>query len=399
MDSEPLIATSGDIIITDNILPDPVGIIYHENDKLINVDKLEEYLKFLELIVFYNRLIILHYDFSNIFDDEILKVSFYRQFTYVGDVEADGFDDVKEKLEKANVLFEAGVDLGHQTPLHYVQKYVKSPLLQEKFNNFIPFSPNSSDSEFRDEAAYAKLSLDFGLPIALSEFARIARLPYFTPAAQFEHISWLENIEHKTQIGVVGSLRKAFNESLSRELELFDNFGFSTPFPKTPIASIILQESKGPNDLLEVACQLRREFNNFRETFNEYENELRREDLSLKRKLKMLHEIKHLTDELAPNMDRSLQKTTIELTNFINICAKAPLDISIKSIPDLVSSVISKPFDLVVAALKKRKIRILLKMQKKFLKSKNNVERLASIFGKTTDGILNSLHGSETQKK
>ncbi|HEX6372534.1 MAG TPA: hypothetical protein VF006_26675 [Longimicrobium sp.] len=239
--------------------------------------------------------------------------------------------------------------------------------------------PRLGDDQVRERARRQLASL-FGEPYYLGELARELDIPYFLSPWEHASISWTEKAELKLGTGALQFLKDRLDAGAEAQLALLSELGTPVIFPSTPIAAIILDESRQPADLLTVALQLRDEYASFRRTASDLETQMNDESLSLARRVKIAAEI-HSLGNLLGNHERGFYKETRALTGMLDDVAQAAADISgaasMSSLPQLLGNLRAY----LTGARRRRKVRVLLRARKRFFVRPNRLAHVGQLFG------------------
>ncbi len=161
---EDLEATLGDFLISQEALPDPdyiLGPAVDEPD--LYVGGLDKYLKFLELVVLNERLIVPEYDVHTDIPEELseaYRLSFSR-FRLPGYLEIN--ESLFEKLQAKSILHYAYVEPVGPSPLEIVsQSREQFPGFEKKFAEDIA-SVRENDGLAADELVEPLLAIDYAI--------------------------------------------------------------------------------------------------------------------------------------------------------------------------------------------------------------------------------------------
>ena len=301
------------------------------------------------------------------------------------------YEQIHNELE-GKILFSGGSFFFEPIHSYFKQhlRYVKH--LYEKLSGIDDLEMFFRESESHiHNKSFVELLEDYANPLCLSEFARSASLPFALSSSEDKKISVFEKIESRTCRGIVEVLRQRLNEGARNELFRLAELGEQTVFPRTPIAWQIVRESHKPLDLLRVALELREEYKTFRKAMIELETELLNQSTTLERKIKIRRDVLRLADELWAHEEGQTQKVTKEVSDLLGTAAKAATGFSVVSTASLTKSILSFPTDQILQAMRRRKVRVMLKAKKDFLKGKKWTQKLSTIFGLSEDTIKQAL--------
>jgi hypothetical protein len=382
-----LFTKRGDLILSDCSLPKADSIIslgYTSKKLQLNLRHLQSYLEFLEFVVLHERLCVGIWDIHPEVPRDVYESEAFRETTYVywlkGELDID--ERVLKVLEKEGILYYVRPMLERQTPAKYVDRYIESSLHMKKMHKQILALLKSRGiaSSLREGIAYWHLINDFGRPFYLSEFARMAKLPYYLSPSEVENLAWLECTELRLCESVIEYLKKHLDEGARRVLDRLEKFGCNTIFPETPIASYILFEASKPEEMLQIALDLREKYKSFRHNFSNLETILLDEAIPLRKKRRLLIKIEAMANEIWPKTPHSLRQETLELSGLLNVIPKSIANLEISNIGTLAGMLLSRPVDLLMSALRRRKIRVMLKSKKRFLHTSKWIVKLAKLF-------------------
>ena len=375
-----LILGPGDLIISQEALPSPANIVElpHFVESLgyplFNVEELNLYLNFLEAIVINDK----------IFSAVAFKYSDYTNEQYWLPCSFGALPELREQFKNEledKILFKGSLPL--KKPLHvfFTPFLSQLPSLWSKIEGVsdIDYFLKNPDSQKSNESFWRLLQL-YADPLYISEFAFKLNIPYYLSNHEVKNIELFEELERLTYKNVKQYLYQKLNDNSRKELHKLEQFGEKTIYPETPIAWLIIRDSIYPEDLLKVALQYRIKFKKFREAMISMDNELTSQTTSLEKKLKILKEIEFIAQSFWGKEDGVKMKIASELPNLIGSAAETVSCFSISSSMSLLNSIISMPIDLLLNSLRKKKIRVILKAKKDFLKSRNWVQKLSSLF-------------------
>jgi len=212
--------------------------------------------------------------------------------------------------------------------------------------------------------------------------------------ARLKHADRIEAVIRK---GVIATLRERLDAGARRELERLEAIAGPTVFPRTPIATSIIHDSAGPEDLLRIALELREEFTGFRQAMRELETELFSEETDLRHRIRILNDIEGISRELWPTPRDGFRASFVEATGLITKVADLTPGSTVTQL-NLIAQILSKPVEAVLRGIKRRKIRVLLQAKRDFLKSKRHTDKIKEIF-RLTDRQVSTAIESVAESK
>jgi len=148
---------------------------------------LEKYLRFLELVVLNERLIVGHYDFSRELSPEVANKWFRKYIFWDAHTLLKLEETTFRTLTKEEIIFDGDIVLKGTSPVDYVKRYLKgSASLKKRFA--LEQKLASQRKVNPEEAAYQQLAAEFGLPLYLGDFALRANIPYFISQDEIQEI-------------------------------------------------------------------------------------------------------------------------------------------------------------------------------------------------------------------
>lgn len=397
----------GDFIFSSQTIPNPNAILARwskSNPKIIfSPYLLQHYLQFLETIILNERLILTNAVIHDSTDKKLLDKNYIRELGGVWRKQGilDIEDDLVQQLYDHDILKPLLLSPDSYSPKFYIDKYLTlSSYLNKELNIYSKIykrNYKSGDSEIAKRGGYLTLVSEYGVPLAISEFARDKRIPYLLGDIELSNISKLDEIETKLSTGIISFLKENLDKGTQLQIDWLSSIGTPLTFPKTPLAWKIIQNSNQPKDLIQVALQLRTDFKSFRRNMISLEEELYDETTTLQRKRKIMNEVNFMAKGLWSEEKLGYQKISQEITDFIKLI---PSDFSFnpaREIPSITSYLISKPINTLIDAFQRRKIKTLIKARKDFMKSKLWIKKLSSIFSFPEEAVRESLY--EMNKK
>lgn len=383
-----LTAKAGDVLFSYEKIPYPGNILsgfsgqnpFNKSGPRVNFDQLQNLLEFLEHVVLIDRLIIPIPQYSKkteqIINNKKREYEF-AVFRKTGDLDFTT-EQIFDRLENAGIAFSAAIDAGNATADDVITRLLPtSKILQKKFWEFMHLSEGDKKYD-KFDVAQAHMAYWLGSPLHMAEAATYTNTPYVLGQIEERSLEGYENETFHVRKSISEVLLQSLNSGTRKEISQLTQLG-QTIFPETPIAYQIIQNANSPHDMLEVALQLREEFNSFRRHINEIEQDMTNENNSLKTRIKRMKEIEALAASLWPNSKTSFRTAAKEISESLLSLpelAEHPLPTSTAK---LIAAVASLPFERLIQVYQKRKIRILLKAKNNFLNSPDLTKKLASI--------------------
>lgn len=290
----------------------------------------------------------------------------------------------KERLNEERILMQAQLKFTGPSPRDYLDKFLPlSEELQSRLEADRSFVAEHELGEPTRELSMRRLENDFE-PLVISDEAAKGGIPYFFSDHEHAQSIWSERMEIHLTRGLMELLRAQLDAGAAEIYSRLEQVGTPVVFPATPIAATIIDEAKSPEDMLQVALQLRTDAKRLRSQLIEFEKNLFNDQVSLKEKSRILLDIQALSDELWHSKDSALQRESLVLPGLV---AAVATDLTVGTIGSLISSLASAPFSLLRKALRRRRVRVLLKAKKGFLSGTDRLGKLATLFGIEKDGI------------
>lgn len=398
---------TGDVLFSTRRMPTG-GILFWKdfNNKgagcKIFIDNLRDYLKLLELLVLFERVIVGEFPtiverFTvNETNSEKVKMALedYSLLYRLAPALELG-EDLKNRTEEKGIIVDAVLENKQlQSPSELVQRYMNvDKHLEDKFEERCTEIKRGYklDDRLAARVAETTLAMDYGGPLYISEFCRLAGIAYWLDEEEEKMLANLQILESSTRTQVIGALKESLDIGARKELETIEKLGVNTIFPESPIASSIIMESNRPEDLNIVALQMRDKFSNLRCYMNEIQKEILNEDVSLEKKIKLSKEIETMRNELWKEKHQGWETILNQTTSLIHTVIGASTMPIVYSLPDIVLFLLGQPYASIRGAIRKRKIRVLLESKRDFLRSKNCIGKIASIFGITDADVREAL--------
>jgi hypothetical protein len=255
------------------------------------------------------------------------------------------------------------------------------------------------NKDLSEMKALISLSQYYGSCFLLGDIAKNLRTPFILGAMEAKAIQSVEHIESTFNTSVVGTLKKHLDKEVAVLLSNLSSFGSNTIFPETPLSFLLVKNARTIEDLPKVALDLREEFLNFRIVMAEIEGELVADDVSLVRKQKLLRDLEALKKELWPEESFSLRKESVESTDMLGILSQICETTRGFSIDEIARLILAKPVDWILGALRRRKVRVLLRAKREFFKGQNVTNKIADLVGMKPREIQESLERERQRKK
>lgn len=385
-----LSASPGDVLFSRQRIPYP-GLILQgfsrrhrhapDVEPFVSFKQLQNLLEFLEFVVLTERLIVPVPEFSKRTQKLVSSRRHWIDFAIfhaAGDLPLNT-EDVVEKLTQAGVLFECGIAVGDPTADDVAARLLPtSKSLQSQFSDFLQ---RATAEEISDPFAYATASMAYwaGAPLHVAEAAGVAKVPYVLGHHEERHLKGFESENLKTRRAVAELMLDRLNRGARKELAQIAQLGVLTTFPETPIASLILQRATSPTGLIDAAIELRAEFAPYRKHMNQIEHDLANESQSLKVRLKRAKEIELLASSLWADSKTDLRASAIGVSEALFALPEVVSDPTASTLKGLASKIAALPVDAVLDLYRKRKIRLLLKAKRSFMRSGDQIVNVARV--------------------
>lgn len=180
------------------------------------------------------------------------------------------------------------------------------------------------------------------------------------------------------------------NSGARKELAQIAQLGVLTTFPETPIASLILQRATSPIGLIDAAIELRAEFASYRRHMNQIEHDLANESQSLKIRLKRAKEIEQLASTLWAGSKTDLRASAIGVSEVLFALPEVVADPTVSTLKGLAAKIASLPVDVILDLYRKRKVRLLLKAKRSFLRGGDQTTNVARVLNVKPEIVVES---------
>lgn len=396
-----LTASPGDVLFSRQRVPYP-GLILQgfsrrhrdlpEFEPFVSFEQLQRFLEFLEFVVLTERLIVPVPEFSKRTQKLVNSRRHWIDFAIfhaAGDLPLDT-EDVVEKLTHAGVLFECGIAVGDPTADDVAARLLPtSKALQTQFSGFLR---HAALEEVSDPFAYATASMAYwiGAPLHVAEAAGAARVPYVLGHHEEVHLRGFEGENLKTRRSVAELMLDRLNSGARKELSQIAQLGVLTTFPETPIASLILQRATSPAGLIDAAIELRSEFTSYRKHMNQIEHDLANESQPLKTRLKRAKEIELLASSLWAGSRTDFRASAVGVSEALFALPEVVADPTVSTLKGLASKLAALPVDGILDLYRKRKVRLLLKAKRSFLRAGDQIANVARVLNVDRDVVAAS---------
>ncbi len=395
---------TGDVLFSTRALPKGGVLYWKDFDNKgkgcrISIDGLKDYLKLLELLVLFERVVVGRCPSftveltENEFDSEGVKDALegYTQLYRVVPALSLG-EDLRNRTKEKGIIVDGVIENGQiQLPNELVKRYMPiDRSLKDEFERYCSDIKVGYKVEggLAERVAIAALAPIYGGPLYVSEFCRLAGVTYWLSKPEEEMLANQEKLESSARTQVIGALKESLDMGARKRLEEIEKLGVNTVFPESPIASSIIRESNRPEDLNIVALQMRDRFGNLRRHMNAIQEEMLREDMSIEKKTKMYEEIKKMCHELWKEKGGGWSTILNQNTSLLNTAIGASRMPEVNSLAGIVLYLLHKSHESIEGAIRRRKLRVLLESKEDFLRSKNWTGKVASIFGVTNEEVL-----------
>lgn len=383
-------ASPGDVLFSRLRIPYP-GLILQgftrrhrdepEIEPFVSFKQLQYLLEFLEFVVLTERLIVPVPEFSKRTQKLVSSRRHWIDFAIfyaAGDLPLDT-EDVVEKLTSAGVLHQCGIAVGDPTADDVAARLLPtSKSLQDQFKTFLQ---RATADGVPDPFSYATSSMAYwaGAPLHVAEAAGAAKVPYVLGHHEERYLQGFENENLRTRKSVAELMLERLNGGARKELEQISQLGVLTTFPETPIASLILQRATSPAGLLDAAIELRSEFASYRKHMNQIEHDLANESQSLKVRLKRAKELERLASSLWAGSKTDLKASAIGVSEALFTLPEVVGDPTASTLKGLASKIAALPVDAILDLYRKRKVRLLLKAKRSFLRGGDQAANIARV--------------------
>jgi|GEM_PF-2761834 len=393
----------GDVLFSTQALPKGGVLYWKDFDNKgkgckISIDDLKDYLKLLELLVLFERVVVGRCPSyrveltANEFDSQDVNnvLHGYTQVYRLVPALSLG-KDLRNRTKEKGIIVDAVIENGQiQLPNELVKRYMTiDRSLKNKFEEYCSEIKVGYKIEggLAERLAISALANLYGGPLYVSEFCGLAGVTYWLSKREEDMLANQEKLESSTRTQVIGALKESLDIGARKELEKIEKFGVTTVFPESPIASSIIRESNKPEDLNIVALQMRERFADLRRHMNAIQEEMLKEDMSIEKKIKMHVEIEKMCNELWKEKGGGWNTILNQSTSLLHAAMGASGMPSINSLTGIVLYLLHQSYESIEGAIRRRKLRVLLESKSDFLKSKNCTGKVASIFGLANEEV------------
>jgi len=382
---------AGDCMVSPEAYPRIDSIVAGNQKRQLQVEHLAATLKFLELAVIYERLIVPYVPPQPIEVSQLkVKVGDIVTIQCIETPRLQIGDDIKRMLSDAGCLVFRAVAARSARwrvfTLRLCRRLRKAlegcAVRLSTVCSFIQRTARRSGGPLNldpERAALTDIATILGVPYTLSEYCAYLDIPLYISDRETTALQTAEVADSRLRRGVIDFVCGRFADAARAEVRKLTLLGSRTIFPETPIASQILTHASSPGDISRVALQLRREFASFRTAMLEIENDLRSESVSLKTKRKRYQTLVALANEVWPETERAYFKEAWEVSDFLTGVAAVAGSPAV-SVGELLKILKSVPKDTFKQWFARRKVRILMRSRKQFLASRDHVEHVARVF-------------------
>jgi hypothetical protein len=385
----------GDFLLSTKLIPHPDEIFLPnrtsgEQEFVLGI--LDGYLKFLELVVFNERIFGARFltfteKEAKAVGENKLNEHFYREI-YIHKPVIE--EEILKRLTDKGIFFFATISSNDIGPRKIINDLLNiSPQLKKSLRKEITFNKPifKKNAEVVSQIALAE---DIGVPICIGEFAKQNGLPFALHRIESKAIEEFELAETKLSNGVLGYLKEKLDGGAKQELVRINGLGIKTIYPETPIAWQIIRDSSKLEDFLPVALQLRDEYKKFRQSMINIEDEIYSDDITLKRKTQLIKELDSMAGEIWKKQENTTQKVAQGFSSLLDIALNQITGLSLGNFPKLLNYILGKPTEMLLDKLHQRKIKVVLNSKKQFMQSNKWADKISSIF---------SLSKSEAREK
>jgi len=385
----------GDLLIADPV-PSIDRLLEFEHGVLqYRPERMDGYLNFLEAIVLYERVIVGACGIET--DLSVSEWPLIYQVTFKPGLHLRA--RVERQLRESGLLVVNDVTLPDFSAREYFFRHIKPSLLPEGIIGLQKHLEDSGTHAAKArEIAFVSMFKMTGGALYIAEVARRIGAPYHWNDADGLALAPLERHEGTLFASTVEYLRDRISRGARRELERIASLGGQTSFPATPIALQILSMATHAGDLCLAALELRNKYKSFRSRMCDLDTALQSAEVTVARKLRILDEIESLTKDLWPTERRAFRRDLIDTASFF-AAIPGSLAPGIPSVASLASTILAQPIDAFIAAVRRRRYRMLFRAKRNFLRTKNMVTKLASILGVDRQIITAALDKSGKNKR
>jgi hypothetical protein len=380
---------SGSIILSLLAVPNANTIVQEVEGigRTLVMENLKDFLQFLELIVLHEKIVIANPPLRSHTEETLIEST---KKPWSGVLRQKGILDLDEyvfdNLRKANILgyiyTEGCTEKLLSFPEENVAYYVpRSERLRSHCNWMTNlYAAHLGDKEAADAIAKADLARLFGRASAIAQMSMDFRLPFLVGPVESYYLSEIESLDSQLTRSAIQHLKKSLDHSMHEFAVRIDQLGFETVFPNTPIAMQILMGSIVPEDMVDTTLSLRDRYAPIRAAMTEIDLALRNDETTVARKQALCRELKKLTEELSPNITSFVQRATVESIDMLSVASKIADVDPVIGISRLIAKLLKQPIGSIGSALRRRRIRAMLRSRTSCLGAKDVHEKLSTMF-------------------
>jgi hypothetical protein len=401
-DLGPVELSFGDLVMSRFALPSPDNIISGSAEagwkpgETVNVSPLLDYLRFLEIVVLHERVLVAGVDALRGLREEGPEHPDYD----------DGFGSLMSMSYDNDLdlaLFQLLADNGiYRTCFFNYDSYKPefnekidglAELYSEDMQSGLDWFEGVATTPVTDDvaAAFKRYWLHDRISslLAIQAIAGSWRVPHVLADREITTLRQIDEFEAKAQFGVVEFLKESL-DSGARELaaELSALRG-AVDFPWTPIATQVLLNSDSLEALPRIALEFRDAFSAFRREALYLQRELDAEAVSLRKRRRLISEVHEMAKDLWPAEEGVMQKTIRTVADVSSIPGLTSG--TLPDIADTAARLAKVRPDSLRRILRRRKTRALINARKDFLAAKNLNSHVAAVCRVPVGGLKYSL--------
>jgi len=378
---------SGDLLITPYAFPLADHVVQaSEQGELFFVPYFaDQLLEFLECVILYDRLVVGSCHVESEHAQEVLRGAVFERWA-PGRVISEHYpvaqlaDPLYDRLTTAGILAEELIRLPVAARDLFDRQLASSAVLRQGVNDLEErLRTEEQDPELRSELAALIAWTDVGRPLYLAEAARVAGVSHHLAWWEAARVEAVEKDEGQIFKSIVSRLADRLANAARAELQRIESLGGRTPFPETPIAWEVISNASTAESLIDVALQLRDEYSAFRRHTQQLEAELRSDDITTAKKVKIVASLDRVVEELWPSERRGLRREFIDAVSIVAALPTA-LPSNIPSFAGTIGSIISQPIDVLLRAFRRRRYRVMFRSKRRFMRGKGSVAQFAKVF-------------------
>jgi len=393
---QPVLESSpGDILLSYEALPYPGAILrgfrkrqktldfIPEYEPYIDFGEIKELLEFLEYVVLCERLILTkprHAKKTRKLIEGKNTWWDFSVFRFTGDLDF-GTEELVSRLESAGILMEAELQVGEATADDFVSTHIQSSQwLRDRYAKFLEHAPTIEQFDKTDYAK-AKMAVFIGAPLHTAQAAGMAGVPFILGSREVREVFGYEREALRIRRSVTQILLDRLNRGARNEVARLSELGPAWIFPETPIAQMIVNRASNVEGLVDAALELRKEFVEFRKLMNQIESDLVQDSQPLSKRLRRLRELEFLASSLWKENKTDLRTTATTVSEALCAIPEAAAKPSINSMAGLATKLLALPVEKLISVYRRRKVRLLIKAKKNFLKNADATCKFAQILG------------------